>query len=227
MDAKALALAGTPVIFVDTCSILDIMRDPTRDTVKVNERQAALDLVCIAEKGELWCGMAEQVALEFAQHDQSIQDEAKQKLANLRTCVERIDTLSGILGVAGTIDFSHLDDLVQRARGLVQRWLDQLNQIVPAPNILPKAFARMNACIAPATRGKDSSKDCLIYETCLEAATKLRVAGAVQPIVFLSSNIKEYSANSGLLNSEIEREFTPLNLQFAPNMAAAKHQLGL
>ena len=227
MDAKALALAGTPILLVDTCSILDIMRDPTRDTLKINERQAALDLVCIAEKGELWCGMAEQVALEFAQHDQSIQDEAKKKLADLRICVERIDKFSGILGVAGTIDFSHLDDLVQRARGLVQRWLDQFNQIVPAPDVPAKAFTRMNAGIAPAKRGKDSSKDCLVYETCLEAATNLRVAGAVQPIVFLSSNIKEYSTEGGLLKAEIEREFTPLNLQFAPNMSAAKHQLGL
>ena len=45
----------------------------------------------------------------------------------------------------------------------------------------------MNAGVAPARRGKDSSKDCLVYETYLEAVAALRGAGVAAPIVFLSS----------------------------------------
>lgn len=225
MDAKALALAGTPILLIDTCSILDIMRDPTRDGLNINQLQAALDLVRIAEQGGLWCGMAEQVAIEFAQLDQSVQDDAKKKLAKLRKRIERVDKLSGILGAPGTSKLSHLDDLVTRARGLVERWLNRLDKIEPGPHVLAKAMTRLNAAIAPAKRGASQMKDCVVYETCLEATTILRQVSAVQPIVFLSSNTNDYQ-ESGSLKAEIEREFAPLNLQFAENMLAAKRQLG-
>jgi tRNA A37 methylthiotransferase MiaB len=85
----------------------------------------------------------------------------------------------------------------------------------------------MNACIAPARRGKDSSKDCLVYETYLEAVTSLRNAGVVKPIVFLSSNTKEYLTENNILRTGIAAEFSNINLKYVPNMSAAKFTLGL
>ncbi|MGE5536548.1 MAG: hypothetical protein ACM3W7_13640, partial [Acidobacteriota bacterium] len=72
MDAQAIASAHLPVLCIDTCSILDIMRDPTRETAKPHDMQAALDLVAAAEAGNLACLMAEQVAIEFTHHDKAI-----------------------------------------------------------------------------------------------------------------------------------------------------------
>ncbi len=74
MDAQAIASAGVPVLCIDTCSILDVMRDPTRETAKPHDRQAAIDLVAAAESSRLICLMAEQVAIEFVDHDQPVQD---------------------------------------------------------------------------------------------------------------------------------------------------------
>lgn len=84
MDAHAIASKDVPVLCIDTCSILDIMRDPTRETVKPHDRQAAIDLVVAAEAGNLICLMAEQVAIEFAVHDQPVQEEAERNLKNCR-----------------------------------------------------------------------------------------------------------------------------------------------
>jgi hypothetical protein len=89
------------------------------------------------------------------------------------------------------------------------------------------AFARMNAGLAPARRGKESSKDCLVYETYVEAVTALRRVGVATPIVFLSSNTHEYFTEGRILKSEIAAEFGKVNLVYAPNMSAAKHALGL
>lgn len=43
--ADSLAARGTPVLCVDTCSILDVIRDPTRDTVNANDAEASVALV--------------------------------------------------------------------------------------------------------------------------------------------------------------------------------------
>lgn len=226
MNPVAIASAGVPVLCIDTCAILDVMRDPTRESAKPHERKAGLDLVLAAESGRLACIMAAQVAIEFAEHDQPIQDEATRSLVKVREQIERINELSAVYGAHGAVSLTHLDDHVTRARAVVGRWLAQLDAVTPGPDVPAKAFARMNAGIAPARRGKDSSKDCLIYETYLEAITILRNSGVVAPIVFLSSNTKEYLTEGNILKPDIVTDFTELNISYAPNMGAAKYALG-
>ncbi|HVJ52266.1 MAG TPA: hypothetical protein VM689_07380 [Aliidongia sp.] len=226
MDAKAIATAGKPVLLIDTCSILDVMRDPTRETPRLHERQAGLDLLAAAEGGTLIGAVAQQVALEFAEHDQSVQDEANRALKNLRGQIGRVNLLSAILGAPGQLDLTHLDDHVARTRKIVGRWLTQLLLFKPDANVLERAIARMNGNIAPARRGKDSSKDCIVFETYLKCADMLRTEGLTAPIVFLSSNTREYLNDSNVLKTEIANDFAPLKVDYASNMALAKYQLG-
>ena len=54
----------------------------------------------------------------------------------------------------------------------------------------------------------------------------LRTQGLIAPIVFLSSNTHEYLTDSNVLKREIENELGPLGIQYASNMASAKHQIG-
>jgi len=227
MDAHAIATARTPILFIDTCSLLDIMRDPTRDALKINEIEAAVQLADIADVGGVHLAIAEQVSIEFAMHDQRVQDDAHQKLGKLRNTLDTLNKLSGILGSPGAIDHSHLDDHVSLARNLVDRWLIK-SDIISTPSEAPtKAFTRMNANRAPATRGKESSKDCLILETYLSAATELRAAGVTSPIVFVSSNTREFLTGGSVLKPEIVDDFAPSQIDYAPNVAAAKHRLGI
>jgi hypothetical protein len=227
VDAKAIATAGRPVLLIDTCSILDVMRDPTRETLRLHERQAGLDLLAATEGGTLAGVVAHQVTLEFAEHDQSVQDEADRALKKLRGQIDRVNQLSAILGAPGPLNLTHLDDHVARTRRIVGRWLTQLVPYDPDANVLKKAIARMNGNIAPARRGKDSSKDCIVFETYLKFADMLRTEGLTAPIVFLSSNTREYLTDSNVLKIEIANDFAPLKIDYASNMALAKHQLGL
>jgi hypothetical protein len=227
MDAKAISAAGRPVLMIDTCSILDVMRDPTRETLRIHERQAGLDLLAAAEGGTLAGVVAHQVTLEFAEHDDSVQDEAARALKKLRGQIDRVNQLSAILGAPGPLDLTHLDDHVARTRNIVGRWLTQLIPYKPDANVLEKAIARMNGNIAPARRGKDSSKDCIVLETYLQFADMLRTEGLTAPIVFLSSNTREYLTDSNVLKIEISNDFAPLKIDYASNMALAKHHLGV
>ena len=181
MDAKAIASAGRPVLLIDTCSILDVMRDPTREMLRLHERQAGLDLLAAAEDGTLSGVVAHQVALEFAEYDQSVQDEADRALKKLRGQIDRVNQLSATLGAPGPLNLTHLDDHVARTRKIVGRWLMQLVPYNPDATVLEKAIARMNGNIAPARRGKDSSKDCIVFETYLKVADVLRTERLDRP----------------------------------------------
>jgi hypothetical protein len=166
------------------------------------------------------------VAIEFADHDQAVQDEAARNLRRVLDQVKRINDISAVYGAPGDVDFTHLDDHVTRARSVVGRWLAKVHKVKPDPLAAIKAFRRMNACIAPAKRGKDSSKDCLIYETYLEAAMALRATGVERPIVFLSSNVHEYMTERRILKPEIAEELDKLSVTFAQSMSEAKFRLG-
>lgn len=224
---NAIQKIGVPMLCIDTCSILDIMRDPTREGVRPLDRQAALDVVSAAEAGRIECRMAEQVSTEFLEHDKVIQNEASEKLIKFQKQINQINDLIAIYGTKHSVDVSHFDDHVVRARDVVERWMVQLKTIIPSPSVPGKAFTRMNACLAPARRGKDSSKDCLIYETVLENVAELRRMGNTAPVVFLSSNTKEYYTDGSVLNSDIASDFNTYNMAYAPNMSAARHFLGL
>ena len=215
MNPTAISSLGVPVLCIDTCSILDIMRDPTREGARPHERHAAIDLVTHAEAGRLVCLIAQQVNTEFADHDLSIQEEATRTLTKLRLQIDQVNRIAAIYGSPSTVSFEHLDDHVVRARAVVERWLTQLAFVTPSSAAPGKAFARMNAGIAPAKRGKESSKDCLVYETYLEAAGELRAAGLTTPIVFLSSNTNEYLEERRIVKPEISTEFSPLAVSYS------------
>ncbi|KVD94543.1 hypothetical protein WI90_07765 [Burkholderia ubonensis] len=81
----------------------------------------------------------------------------------------------------------------------------------------------------PAQKGKDSMKDCVVIETYLDAVKALRNSGLSSRIVFLSSNIKDYTGkeSGGLLNADLGKEFANLNIDYARNASQAKYLLGL
>ncbi|MEA2757151.1 MAG: hypothetical protein QOJ54_3440, partial [Aliidongia sp.] len=99
------------------------MRDPTRETLRVHQHQAGLDLLAAAESGALVGAVAQQVTLEFAEHDQSVQDDAARALKKLRDQIDRVNQLSAILDAPGPLNLGHLDDHVARTRKIVDRWL--------------------------------------------------------------------------------------------------------
>lgn len=71
-------------------------------------------------------------------------------------------------------------------------------------------------------------KDCVIVEAYLEVAQHLRAAGLDKPIVFTSSNTKEYfEPNTRHLPADIASDLRAVGMEYAPNFGAAKHFLDL
>lgn len=224
-----LVSLGAPVLCVDTCMLLDVIRDITRDTVRPSDAGAGLALLKAAESGTgLVVLMADQVGIELALHVREVQQEAEDKLAKFREHAQRIHDVALLFGAAGAMSTGHLHDHVNRARQVLDRWTAVALQASNSPEVAGRAVARVNAPRTPARRGKDSIKDCLIVEAYLEMAQQLRTAGLTAPIVFASSNTKEYHAPSTThVPADFASDLAAVAMDYAPNFGAAKFSLGL
>ncbi|SCX21313.1 hypothetical protein DSM25558_2899 [Agrobacterium sp. DSM 25558] len=227
MDDVQLASKNLPTLCIDTCSILDVFRDPTRDAVRASDGKAYLSLIQASVDGRLSCLIAQQVQIEFALHDQRIQDEAAKAIERLRKQFVKLSEITAVFGSPNEIDFSHLDDHVDRARANLERWFATFHSLLPDAQTEARAFGRVRGNRAPAQRGKDTWQDCMILETYLEAGRLLRAGGNTAPFIFLSSNTLEYFTQARILKHEIAEDFGPSLIQYAPTAGAALHALGL
>lgn len=228
-DIASLAMLGSPVLCVDTCTVLDVIRDITRETVVLNDVGAGLALLTAVETGSgLIALMAEQVSIELATHVSGVEDEARSGLAKFQSQAERIHDVAAAYGAQGALQVRHLDGHVNRARAVLDRWKNVVRLLPHNDGVASRAFRRVNEPRTPARRGKESMKDCVIVEAYLEAASQLRAAGLKAPIVFASSNTKEYYApNTRQLQSDIAADLGAVGVDYAPNFGAAKYSLGL
>lgn len=218
---------GLPVLYVDTCTVLDVVRDITRESVTPSDVNAGLALLAMAETGSgLTVLMAQQVSLEIAGNVANVEQEAQAALQKFLAQVERIHDVVGAYGAQGPLQVRHLNGHVSRARPVLDRWV-QVAKVVPHNDgVASRAFRRVNEPRTPARRGKESMKDCVIVEAYIEAASQLRAAGMTAPMVFASSNTKEYFApNTRHLQVDIAADLATVGIEYAPNWGAARHSL--
>lgn len=228
-DIASLAALSAPVLCVDTCTILDVIRDITRETVTPGDALAGLTLLTAAETGVgLIVLMAEQVSLELASHVAGVEQEALNGMRKFQAQIQRIHCVAAAYGALGPLQVQHISGHVGRARAVLDRWKNVARPVPHNDGVSSRAFRRVNAPRTPARKGKESMKDCVIVEAYIEAASQLRAAGLAAPIVFASSNTKEYHApNTTHLQFDIAADLGAVGMEYAPNFGAARHFLGL
>lgn len=228
-EIAGLVALDAPVLCVDTCTLLDVIRDITRETVSLGDVSAGLALLSAAESGaELVVLMAEQVSIELLAHIAYVEKEALRGLEKFQSQACRIRDVAEAYGAQGTLHTRYLDGHIGRARTVLDRWRNVVRLVPHNDGVSSRAFRRVNEPRTPARRGKESMKDCVIVEAYLEAAHQLRSAGFSKPVVFASSNTKEYfEANTRHLPMDIASDLAAVQVEYAPNFGAAKHLLRL
>lgn len=94
-----------PVLCLDTCIILDMLRDPTRPDLRVHDHEASLVLLNAAESGPgVETLVAQQVGREFRDNADRVEDEARNRIAKRRADVGSLNRLVALYGArAGSI----------------------------------------------------------------------------------------------------------------------------
>ena len=224
MPSAQLSTIDIPVLCLDTCILLDMLRDPTRENVRVHEHNSSLVLLMAAQSGAAFkvC-VADLVKKEFLDNVIEIEKDARKRVKAFQDQVEKLNSLVSLHGTPQPIDLQHWNGHEKRCRSLADQWM-QAGMIVKKSEVtLANAFHRVTQARTPARRGKQSMKDCVILETYLEHIQSLRSAGRTAPAVFVSSNIRDYaSEDKTTIKDDIRTEFQSLDLRFAPNMGAAR-----
>jgi hypothetical protein len=223
--------ANVPVLCLDTCSLLDVIRDPFRDASQPHDARAAVALLQALKAGSRLIGLlADQVQVELDSHLANVVDEAQRGLRKLRVHVTRVDGLVSAFGAAVNTDLSPWNHHVANASNAVQQWI-AASAVAPQSAAVPnRAYSRAMRVQAPARKGKDSLQDCVVLETYLEVVGALRQGGLTATVVFLSSNTNDYSESptkKAQLHPGLVQEFAALNMQFANGHGMARALLGL
>ncbi len=226
-DVSRLVQANLPVLCLDTCSILDIMRDPTRDEARPSDFAVALDLLDrIEPQKSLVALVCDQARIEFSEHVDHVEKECGEKLQKFAEKIRRIDEIAKHLGANGSAATGHILGHSARARAVSERLLGACESAPQSAQIRDRAFDRVYRAIAPAQKAKDSLKDCIVIETYLEAIQRLRNGGLSSKVVFLSSNTNDYLDQAKKLPTALRAEFDALGMEYAPNFGAARGYLG-
>lgn len=222
----AAGLSNRPVLFLDTCLLLDTIRDITRDRMSKEEAQANLTLLAQAAGGHIAAFVTDTVLREIGDHRQKAMDECEAAIGKFTVLAGKVHGIAAAFGGAGTLDISDLATHVSRADQRLTDWLTTASEIVADHAVERRAYQRSMKPLAPARKGSNSLADCTIIETYFEAADALRRAGHKAPIVFASSNIKDYRQDgSNQLHPELQGDFAKVRMDYAHTFQLAKHLL--
>jgi len=209
-----------PLLFLDTCTILDLIRVPYREELHPNMIGAAKRLLSktASQPPQLWVVVADQVETEWQRH----QSEETDKLnKNIKDCQDKLTrfshVLQQVLATTYPIDLTQFS-LETHLLDLSKKILDVSLKIAEEKYLRYRGYDRVHACLAPAKRGKGEQEDCVIIEHYLEVCQSLRNTGFSQPVIFVSSNVKDYGKPPSKIRPPLDTQFSNLDIQFVTKL---------
>ena len=228
--AAKITRADVPVLLLDTCTILDVVRAPVRDQLGTHDINAVHTLIgrAAAAQPTVSFVITAQVLQEFREHIDVVETEtgdALEKAADrFAAILRRMQALCPDDCIPGAVELVSLG-FPERGRQLADQIVQSSSVLDDHPDDILKAYRRVTLAKPPATRARQSVKDCHITEGCLRLAAKLRSAGFLRNMVFTSSNTKDYQQDHPSLHPALRAEFDSACLEYSPNWSAARHEL--
>jgi hypothetical protein len=203
-----LAASPAPVLFVDTCIFLDIVRAPIRELISAESAKFAQNL-CARSSGNprsLWLVTSETAWTEWNENIAEVVNEVEREIRRIES--KRKHFISAAQAISNCrYQYGQSEgalNLPSASKISSKRLLDACLVISPDNDHLIKAMNRVKQYVPPARRGKSEAKDCEIFELFLGLCKNSRTAGSADQFVFASSNTKDYGTdNAGGIQAEL------------------------
>lgn len=232
-----------PVLFLDTCTLLDVLRVASERETKPHLLIPAAENVRTKSSSsprKMWLLAAERFDVEWT-------DNAGKVLGRIEEYITRVDrslvalhaatrAVSLIPSSGGGSDSRYVTagsapqvgpfGLPKRLTEICERILRILIRVSPDADVLGAAERRSIAGLKPAAIGKREHSDCLIIETCFALCKSLREHGFAEQCAFVSSNKADFYGEGKPLrpHEDLAVECSTINLQFA---VALDHALSI
>lgn len=227
-DAVAqISAANVPVLFLDTCILLDVVRAPARGLAKVVE--SASELVIRATLAPPQCRLVvgSFVPDEWSAHESDVLGLLEKHLEAMDRQAAHFHGLCTHLGIM--VSFGPPD----YARSALAAKLHDLSRNLLALSLVldrdPVAMARAYDRVAvskrrPCRRGGEL-KDCQIFEECLEVGRQLRAVGFSRKLVFCTSNTEDYCAPGVIPHPDVAADCAGVDFVFTTSLPWALNEL--
>jgi len=221
---------GAPVLLLDTCALLDLMRDPAREKFSADHVCAAHNLLARAEARPpgLSILLAQQVEVELLSHIDEIERETERAIQRFESGITRTFGVMNAIGVAPALPLPALSPLgfPARARAVVQRFVTAAHVVAEQDVHVMRGWDRVRKSVAPATRAKQSVKDCIVIETYFDIARALRTAGFDGAVLFFTTNTADYADGARpRLHSQLEPDFAARTMSFETGFLAVQYAI--
>jgi hypothetical protein len=229
--ADVIAQKIAPVLILDTCAILDLVRLPVRTSDPARLKSVLMAIQKILRLAKLnplaiYMVIPPLVRDEWRDNISTVSSELKAHFEKLNRMIETANVTNDCILKAGRVSpisgIQLHDKLLEICKGIFGYAI----QLKPEEKTTLRASDRASRYIPPASKG--AIKDCIIYEHALALISKLRERGILTKTVFLTSNINDFCENStGTTPREpIKSEMEKVSFVMTTNWPWALHELG-
>ena len=215
-----------PVLFLDTCIYLDIIR--ATDRCLKGFVQSGSDLLALLMAVPPQCTLvaASMIPTEWKDNAQKVRDDVNGNLGKIQERASMFHEACGILGISpgfGRPSYAGVG-LVERLHDLSKELLDRSVQLGNDSQSTLRGVNRVVCKIPPSKQGGEL-KDCVIVEEYMGLTRQLRANGFTSKCVYCTSNMKDYGDQNGKLHPALDAEFGTIDLRFTSNLPHAVYEL--
>ncbi len=220
-DAAAAArAAGAPVLFLDTCVILDVIRAPARAIMGCVEAATRLLAMASATPAECTLVVASFVPGEWASHDQSVLADLTAHFDRMQGHASHFHGLCGHLGLSAGFGLPAYaaSGLAARVHALSRDVLNAAIVLDRHNDTMTRAYDRVAVTKRRPCKNGGELKDCTIFEECLEVCRLLKAGGFARRTVFCTSNINDYCDPGVTPHPEVAADCASVGLIFTTSL---------
>jgi hypothetical protein len=216
-----------PVLFLDTCDFLDVVRSFEEGENTHAAVASHLLKTLNAEPDQVQLIITSLVRHEWGQN---VEVSRKRAAAHLRETHERIERILAccehvkIAATGPVTDFAQLS-LVQGLIDLAEELMGRAIHLKQDDSCIERALSRVMEKRRPSHKGE--IKDSIHLEHYLEFSRQLSQARYPKPRLFVSGNKADFWDGPPQVHGDLKNEFEAVGLQFFGKLDAALGQLGI
>jgi len=218
---------GAPVLFLDTCSLLDVIRAPARGLTDCVEVASELLAMAVGPPVQFSLVVGSFVPGEWHDHERKVLELLTKHLQGMQEQAAHFHDLCAHFGL--TLPFGLPQYL---ASGLAARLHDTSRRLLQAalvldrhPDTVARAFDRVALTKRRPCRKGNQLEDCTIFEEYLQVCRHLRAGGFAGRAVFCTSNTEDYCAPGFTPHPEIAADCAAVGLSFTSTLPWALSEL--
>ena len=207
------------ILILDTCCVLDVIRCIQRENLSVLKTTVEIINVFDEKKNKFQIVLPSLIDTEWSDNYASVRGETKSYIEKCDIAHKNlIESCKIVFPTAlESMSFSHYN-LESILSDFSEKLLYLSLRLESIEECKLNAFNRVVQHIPPAAQGKDSTKDCVIFEETLCISKLLRDNGFTKKIVFATSNTREYFRNHNTI-PEIANELKKSNIEIVTSLS--------